>query len=232
MTVQHGDAIPIFGFRNITRKPNKVIVKLYDDDKFLDAVHIPSVMWPLNGSYELFHQGNSKPLESETVNRVLDSVNYRTGFCYSNADAVTKGLQAAGLPAKTYVGWLFCNEYEYPLHHCWTVLDGSVIDLSDCFTLMAINEATFALATTKEERDVIYIAFSKWLDRQPNHLRTVPGRPYQSLLYVGCECSPEEGKAIYNQVCDMYPNHPCNSRHTGPDHMTSVQRKMRLAGCK
>ena len=49
-------------------KPDKVVVKLYEKPGvFKGAVNIPSVMWPLNGPYELFHANNTEFITDKTI---------------------------------------------------------------------------------------------------------------------------------------------------------------------
>lgn len=213
-------------------KSGSITVKLFKDSgEYFDAVKIPSGYWPLNGPMEVFHCKNTRKIEDSRVFEIMDSVTYQTGFCYTNSKAITEGLRKAGYDAKTYVGWLFCNSSEYPIHHAWTVLDGNVIDLSDMFWVADANRDKFDAATTKEEGEILYIQFAKWLESHPNHKRGIPGWPYPSLLYVGCPCSAEQGKMIYNRLVDTCPGHPCHSK-AGADNMTNMQRKMKAAGCR
>lgn len=142
--------------RQLRQKPEKVVAKLYDDGKFVDAVNIPSVLWPLSGTPEMFHRNCCELIEDAAVIDLVNAMPYRVGHCYSNAGAVTDALCAAGYQAKTYVGWLFASGAEYPLHHAWTVLDGiHVIDLADDFALAAYNHDKFASAKTEDEGSLL-----------------------------------------------------------------------------
>lgn len=212
-------------------KPQKVIVKLLQEPGvFKGAVNIPSVMWPLNGPYTLFHCNNTEFLEDEKALAIIDAQPYRTGFCYTNAERVTGALVEAGYDAKTYVGWLFCNINEWPIHHTWTVLDGKyVIDLADEFALAAYNQEHFAKATSEAERRALYVDFHRWAMQLPHSKRTAAGRTSPTLLYVGCECTAEQGRQIYNHLIDLYPDHPCKER-VGADNMTPMQKQLKEAG--
>lgn len=212
-------------------KPDKVVIKLYDKPGvFKAAVNIPTVMWPLNGPYELFHVNNTEFITDKSVLDIIDAQPYRIGYCYSNAGGVTQALVDAGYNAKTYVGWLFCNVNEWPIHHTWTVLDGKhIIDLADEFALASYNRDKFEAAESEEARRELYVNFHKWASQHPHSQRTAAGRTSPNLLYVGSECTPEEGRAIYNSLTDQYPNHPCRER-VGKDNMTPMQRQLKSKG--
>ena len=189
-------------------KPQKVIVKLLQEPGvFKGAVNIPSVMWPLNGPYTLFHCNNTEFLEDEKALAIIDAQPYRTGFCYTNAERVTGALVEAGYDAKTYVGWLFCNINEWPIHHTWTVLDGKYVI----------------------EPRALYVDYHRWAMQLPHSKRTAAGRTSPTLLYVGCECTAEQGRQIYNNLIDLYPDHPCKER-VGADNMTPMQKQLKEAG--
>lgn len=83
-------------------KPDKVVVKLYKGEKFLDSINIPSVMWPLNGTYELFHYNNSELITDEKICDVVNALPYQIGHCYTNTENVVNALVAAGYNAKSY----------------------------------------------------------------------------------------------------------------------------------
>lgn len=216
-------------------KPDKVVVKLWNQNgTFKDAINVPSVYWPLNGKYQVFHWNNTQILEDEALLTVIDAQDYRIGHCYSNATAITAALREAGYPAKTYVGWLFAGKGEYPIHHAWTVVDGKyVIDLSDdfCMKYCEENQQIFNSATSREEREDLLVDFTIWASQYPHSKRCYPvGKPAWSLLYIGCECSREQGISIYNTLTDTYPHHPCNEKVRYSNGMTRVQKKLYDAG--
>lgn len=212
-------------------KPNKVVVRLYrDNDTFLDGINIPTVMWPLNASYEAFHYNNCELIEDQIVADVVDSVHYRIGHCYANAKEVTEKLIEKGYNAKQYVGWLFVNGNQYPIHHSWTVLNGiHVIDLADEFSVLDYNRDKFQ-NTSEEDGRKLLVQFSKWVRNFPNSKRCMPfGVPTARLLYIGCECSREQGINIYNDLNQKYPNHPCRER-VQANNMTRMQEMLAAEG--
>lgn len=216
-------------------KPDRVVVKLKNEDgSFKDAINIPTVYWPLNGKYEVFHWDNTEHLRDEAILSVIDGQDYQIGHCYTNAEAITGALRQAGYNARLYVGWLFTGENEYPIHHAWTVLDGKyIIDLCDDFGLKLAdsNRVYFENAQTKEQLEDLLVDFTKWASQYPHSKRCFPvGKPSRILMYIGCECTKEEGIMIYNNLSKKYPNHPCNEKVRYSNGMTGVQKKMADAG--
>ena len=53
-------------------------------------------------------------------------------------------------------------------------------------------------------------SFTEEALRWPNRVRCQPvGTPTPFFLYVGCECDPNEGKRIYNDLIRQFPDHEC-----------------------
>lgn len=206
-------------------KPDKVVVKLYQDGVFVDSINIPSVMYPLNGKYELFDFNRCEVVTDQQVLDIFDAQDYRVGYCYSNSEKLTEALIDAGYDAKMYVGWLFFNGRTQPIHHAWTVLDGvCVLDLADDHFLQAANAEKFAMAKSKEEGRELTVSFMQWATEFPHSKRCAPvGTPATNLLYVGCECDKMHGISIYNNLINAFPDHPCYSRHTRKDGLTETQ---------
>ena len=58
-------------------KPDKVVVKLRDDDgQFMQSIIIPTIMYPLNGPYQIFHAGNTVRTEDPDMLAAIDTVKY------------------------------------------------------------------------------------------------------------------------------------------------------------
>ena len=201
--------------RQLRLKPEKAVVKLYaQDGSFMDSINTPSVTWPLNGPYEVFHFNNCELIEDEAVKSAVNQAEYHIGHCYSNAEAVTKTLCNMDYDAKMYVGWLFLGNKQYPIHHAWTVLNGThVIDLADDLALQSYNKETFEKAETESERRQLLLSFTRWAREMPHTERCMPfGVPSPILLYVGTECDRKTGIQIYNNLMAVFPNHPCSER--------------------
>ena len=192
-------------------KTEKVVVKLKDENgNYKDSCNIPSMYYPLNDKYEIFSIENTNPVKNPRVLEVFDSVEYQIGKCYANTLNLVSALQKAGYNAKSYVGWLFTSKSDYPIHHCWAVLDNSVLDLSDDFSVMFSeeNKQNFNGMKTADDFREAFVSFQKAARNYPNHLRCAPvGTPTLPLFYVGCECDPNQGRIIYNNLMNQYPNH-------------------------
>lgn len=215
-------------------KEDKAVIKLANvDGSFKKSVILPTDYYPLNGKYEVFTCGNTKQTMDEGVLEIFDKVKYRIGHCYSNTSNLISRLKKHGYDVKSYVGWLFTSEQEFPVHHCWAVLDGNILlDLGDDFTMMltGANGENFKDDLSKEEVRELMVSFQLAASRVPNSVRCYPvGRVTPFLLYVGCECSPEEGSVIYNNLIFKFPDHECQ-RNCDASGLNALQRAMREAG--
>lgn len=214
-------------------KEDKAVVKLLnDDDSFKKSVIIPTDYYPLSGEYEVFTYKNTKVVNDEKVLAVFDGVKYRIGCCYGNTQEVVSRLRELGYDAKPYVGWLFTGVTEFPIHHCWCVLDGDkILDLADDFTVMlsGVNGEHFKDKRGDELRELA-AAFQMAASKVPNRVRCQPvGQATPFLLYVGCECEPENGRLIYRNLLQRYPHHECE-RNCDASGMNATQRVMRDMG--
>lgn len=209
-----------------TFKEKKVVAKLYNEDgSFKMAINIPSVYWPLNSDkYETFSYDECSEVEDPVVLEAFDATPYKIGRCYTNSELLAENLRQRGVEAKIYVGWMFVEEDATPIHHCWVVVNGSVLDLSDDMAIVRFNADNFAKANGKEECRAAMASFKKWAMQFPNSKRCIPvGKPVQGVLYVGCPCDPNEGRRIYNRLMVAYPNHECE-RNCDANHMSPTQK--------
>ena len=212
---------------HLRQRPGKVVAKLYEDGKFLEAVNIPSVMWPLSGPPEVFHWNNCTEIEDGTVAEIVDVIPYAIGQCYDNAEKVTAALCVAGYDAKYYSGWMFVSGSETPLHHAWTVLDGiHVIDLADDIALQHHNAANFKQAKNLDEARALMVGFSKWAQNFPHSKRCMPfGVPSPTVLYVGAPSNRPAALNAAKSLFTAYPNHP-SRRPTTQSGRTVLQDMM------
>ena len=199
--------------KTVCLKDDKVVVKLFEEDgSFKKSILVPTIYYPLNGKYTVFHYKNTEKIENEEVLRIFDNVKYSIGHCYSNARTLVMELKEAGYDAKSYVGWLFTEKNEFPIHHCWVILDDKfLLDLSDDFTVMLSgkNKENFKNLSYEETQQAI-CSFHLAVAKVPNRTRCYPvGKPTSFLFYIGCECDPEEGILIYRRLLKQFPNHEC-----------------------
>ena len=220
------------------QKRHKVVVKLQNmDGSFKESCLIPSVMYPLddrnsmNGLYEVFTNENTTMIEDKKILDIFDSVKYEIGHCYQNTDVLVEKLIRAGYNAKSYVGWLFLSGTSYPIHHCWAVVDNHVLDLSDDFSVKfnRHNLKNFENKSLDEQR-LVLADFHKEAAKYPNSVRCAPvGKVTMPLFYVGCECEPEKGRAIYRKLISTFPDHPVH-KNVGKDSLNQTQRILKEQG--
>lgn len=213
-------------------KNDRVVVKLYDGNTFKKSIVIPTSYYPLNEKYEVFTKNNTEIVSDDKILGIFDEVKYKIGFCYSNSKQLYQKLVAQAIDAKVYCGWLFVGAAEYPVHHCWVVVNGKhLLDLGDDFTVMLSgqNAENFKNASIAETRRLT-ADFARASKNVPNRVRCAPvGTPTPFLLYVGCECDAERGREIYNQLLKRYPNHECE-RNCDRNGLNETQRIIRSYG--
>lgn len=213
-------------------KEEKVVAKLYNEDgSFKMSINIPSAYWPLNGNkYETFSCDKCSVVEDPVVLEAFDATPYKIGRCYTNSKLLAENLRKRGVEATTYVGWMFVEENGTPIHHCWVVVNGSVLDLADDMALTRYNADNFPMEEGIEACRVAMASFQKWAMQFPNSKRCVPvGKPVQGVLYVGCPCDPDEGRKIYNNLMRKYPGHDCE-RNCDRNGVNATQRIMMQYG--
>lgn len=217
--------------KNVRIKEDKVVVKLYRDNTFIESCIIPTVYYPLNGKLEVFTAENTKQCLDEKILEIFDRIEFKVGHCYQNTDNLVKELQKEGYNAKSYVGWLFTGKDQYPVHHCWCVLDDHVLDLSDHFTMMLTgnNGENFKGVKTKEEQALVMADFLKAAQKAKNSEKCYPvGVPTPFMFYIGNECEPEAGRIIYQQLMKEFPDHKCD--RTDKQGLNQTQRIFKREG--
>lgn len=220
------------------QKKHKVVVKLYNNNgTFKESCIIPSVRYPLddrnsmNELYEVFTNENTLMIEDKKLLDIFDSVKYEIGHCYQNTDALVEKLKKAGYDAKAYVGWLFLSGASYPIHHCWAVVNNHVLDLADDFSVK-FNENNLKHFEGKsiDEQRLLLADFHKEAEKHPNSVRCAPvGKITRPLFYVGCECEPNKGRAIYRKLISTFPDHPVH-KNVGKDNLNQTQRVLKKEG--
>lgn len=211
-------------------KPDKVVVKLRDDDGcFQQSVIVPTVMYPLNGSYQVFHAGNTVRTEDPDMLAAIDTVEYKIGQCYSNTKHVVDVLRKAGFDAISYAGWLFVGE-QTPIHHCWTVVNGNmVVDLCDDYAMQKVVQPDID-QLNKDECKQAFADFVRSSRHWPNSARCYPiGQPVPWFYYIGCPCEPEPATQIWANLIQAFPKHECR-RDFYPDRRSALQQYLHEQG--
>lgn len=190
---------------------------------------VPSDYYPVNGKREVFTFKNCVPVDDEKILEAFDEVQYKIGYCYQNTLALVKKLKEKGIEAKPYVGWLFTGNHEYPVHHCWCVVDQSVLDLSDNWLLPYSPEFKEFAKQFSDSKEA-FASFMKEAMKMENHVRCqLVGLPSPSLYYVGTECDPEKGIEIWQNLLGKYPLHECQ-RNCDSEGFNKTQRYLQKMG--
>ena len=208
-------------------KNDRAVVKLrHKDGSFWRSIIIPTDKYPLNGQYEVFTYNNTERISDEKVLSIFDRNIFDVGRCYHNAEILSEDLKKEGYPAVTYAGWLFTDESELPIHHCWTVLNGKhVLDPSDFFTVLFSGENIkhFENARNKDECVALMGDFMKAAKKEKNHIVCYPvGLPSSNFLYIGSPCSPDYARQIYQELMRKFPDHECD--RTDRNGLNATQR--------
>ena len=197
----------------------RFVGKLYTPEgEFLESILIPSEKYPLNDSqFSMFHKDNCKEVTDKAILDCFNAISYRSGFCYSMADELSKLLNEHGIKHSMWCGWFFVYA-KTPLHHCWITVgdnDDSVLDLQDDFSYMFQTtniKENMAEDDVRQKLSNHYIRRLKGEVANTTACQTV-GVPSPIIWYVGSRISSgESGKAIYNNLIRKFPEHPCNQR--------------------
>ena len=213
----------------VIEKENRVVVKMYCRESFVESAVIPTAYYPLNGMYRVFTKENSEIVSDKKLLSLIDRIPYQIGHCYTNTKNVSDLLKRSGYEVETYAGWLFVDGQK-PIHHCWAAYRNSVIDLSDDFAVMfgGENAKNFDGVKSKEDYVEVIASFHQYVKEQniPNSVRCYPiGQAHSSLVYVGSLCEPKDGIKIYNKLVSKYPDHECH-KNVGKDGMNITQRQL------
>ena len=207
----------------INEKMKRVSVKIYDNSKYLKSIVLPTAYYPTNSNndFEVFGTNNTEVLLS-----IIDEIEYKVGYCYTNTEKVIELALKNGIHLTPYCGWLFIDNNDFPIHHSWCMHGNSLIDLSDDFNISKSDKVVqkFLSLKTKEERwNYIADVHIKSMSLKNTERCKPIGKTHPSLLYIGCPCSPSDGRKIYRNLLKMYPNHEAE-RNTNKNGMTDMQR--------
>lgn len=214
-------------------KPEKAVIKLRNEDgSFWKSIIIPTSLYPLNGKCEVFTCDNTEIVTSEEILSIFDRHEYNMGWCYQNTERLSKDLLKNGYNAVTYAGWLFTSETDLPIHHCWTVLDGKyILDPSDFYSVFFSENNIKNFAETKDREDFVSVlaSFMEAAKKEKHSTVCAPvGKVSGNLVYVGCPCTPKQGREIYRNLMRQYPDHECD--RTDGQGLNPTQQLMLKAG--
>ena len=165
---------------------------------------IPSDKYPLSGEKRgIFVSDAATIIKDKNTIMVIDSVDYDPKNPCSNAINVTTALRKHSYDARLYTGWLFKNDLDKPTPYCWTVLDNSVIDLSNDSQCLIRTFMQKYQAADRHARTIKCLApeVLKTVSGYPNHVRCYPlGVPERKSAYIGTECTIKDCFEEYNKL--------------------------------
>lgn len=208
-------------------KDKRVIVKGYPDNT---NVVVPSKMFPLhdNQQYMIFCHYNTENFQDgelkEKVIEIFDNIKYKVGFCYQNSSNLYKELLKHHIKAKTYVGWLFIGEKQFPLHHAFIVIDDNkVLDYGINFTADDFKELHKIGYKPIDEMRRIMAELHVEKNKKPHHEVCGFGRVDMSYTYIATECNPEVGRQEFIELKNAYPMHISYQRGRSINSATVLQ---------
>lgn len=224
-------------YPNVIIKENKVVYKRYDkSNNFLSSVIVPTDKFPLlNDDIHVFSLWNCEEITDSSIIKAIDTVQYEIGHCYENSDKVAKVLRDIGQEPRIYCGWCFVGEGEFPIHHCWVVLeDRYLIDLSaDSNTAILEAQGQYSHEelltwTSSQWREWLY-DYAKRSKHYKNSERCVLGLG-DGKIYVGCEAScGNDGILAYQALKRKFPKHE-SDRTVGNMRINPLQARMMCDG--
>ena len=157
-----------------------------------------------NGVTEGFHHLGI----AEMINK--SNWEFKSGYCYTNAEVLCKVFNEMGIDAKYYSGWVFTG-LSMPIHHAWVVVDGNVYDISIHMTsqYLMMEQANQGLdLRSKEAVRAVKESMSK---TKPIQDHFVWGKVPDHMFYVGNEDTPESARKNYAKAINAsgdVSNHP------------------------
>lgn len=200
---------------HVRQKEHNVVIKLYNNEQFIKSIIIPTNYYPLhNENYKLFTSKNCDICEDKKILSIFDSIKFQLGHCYTMNGELYKELIKNGIDAKIWAGWLFVNESEIPIHHCWVTVKNSLLDIADDNYVKykyVENADIWKNAKSKEDYGKLLAQFYQDCikNKITNSQRCKPcGKPVENMLYIGSECKDgNDARNIYKQLIKRYPNH-------------------------
>lgn len=186
---------------------------------------IPSQLYPLNGTLEIFYSENTEDCADQQLREIFDGVRAAMGFCYTNIENLVEALEAAAIQSErytAYVGWMFIGD-TLPVHHTFMVVDNKY--MLDFSTDKLFEDGQRYSGLTQEE--VKEQIAKEYLERRrlKNSERATFGKVGSLYLYLGSRCRPQDGKRIYQKLVKAYPKHPC-IRNVTPTGATDTQNRI------
>lgn len=212
--------------KDIILKENRIISLMTYEVVDPEKIVIPSKMYPLkgDGDIEIFTTYNTKKLDDNRIKKVYDETEFKLGNCYSNSNRLFNNLKNAGInDVSAYVGWFYSDTYKRPVHHCAIVYKG--IYMLDMSSDSDIEELKSIRANSKDEiREILAKRYVDRLNNMRASERSCFGDMMPESLFIAKRLEPEEGaKFFFEELMEIYPNHPSYRNVVSPNGATKTQ---------
>ena len=190
-------------------------------------VNIPSSMYPLVGEVEIFSMYNTDILDDVKIEKIFNTIPYQIGRCYSNANNLYNALLDNDIDgAYCYEGWLFIGQNELPIHHAFVVIkQGEKKYLLDYAADMKADEVDRLQEEyeklPEDELRKVMLREIREKEKLPHSKRATFGKVDGMYLYVACKCNPDNARINFQNLMQMYPEHPS---YVGVDKKTGASK--------
>lgn len=199
------DKVPEIEEFTVSIEGNRLTSKIIGDNG--TRIKIPSAMWPLKGKRDYcFFSENTIPCEDETIRSIYDSIEFRTGKCYANAEKLRQQLADAGYPAKFFCGWLFVGSVLIPAHHAVVVIENK--DGFMLFDPTALNIPRTLQEATGNDARTAFVNWYKEMQSEPRSHYSTFGKAVEGYRYLMTETTYKDALAIRLKLEKAYPKHP------------------------
>lgn len=217
-------------------KDDKVVIKMYEGERFLRSCIIPTIKYPTSDDeIRVFFEGNTQKIEDEMVLQAFDSVPYLHGRCYTNSQNLLDECIKRGIDnVEMYCGWVLISNRIKLVHHCWLVYNQhSILDLSadaSCFWWNLDELGIDRGKLTKVQTEALLIDFTRKTKSWSNSKRCGCVGLNDSKIYIGSRCSHSDvARSLYNDLLEKFPSHEITD-NLNINGVPPLQQKLMNAG--
>lgn len=193
------------------------------------TIRMPSAMWPVEGlDSTVFTPDNTEPCTDKAIAAIFDKLPFRLGRCYDNAKMLADALAEAGIPAKTYAGWLLFSN-TVPTHHAVLVVNGN--QLLDPSTRDYTSLPQLSPDATETETRAAFVDWVAAMEKKPHSETAAFGKVHPGHIYCVAELAPEKAMALRAKLERAYPKHPALFRR-GKKDVTPIQEALQKRGIR
>lgn len=175
-----------------------------------NPIKIPSQLYPLTGEMDIIHHGDTAAFPDgslkEQIKSIYNNIQPNIGTCYTNTQTLIEALQAVGIQAQSYVGWVISGG-ALPVHHCFASIENHVLDLTIRPAIIYESMGQFGDITIEELREKIANRMIE-MESIPNSEKTTFGQVDEYTIYIASKCKPHVGFNVYQKLMRAHPNHP------------------------